>query len=605
MFRRLGAVVLAWLTVYPLAFAAPIPGGQVAPEALLDGRCGLYLRYDGYAPHRQALEKTALAEVWRNGFQEAYHRLLEQFWGLLDTIPLPESADQLKHHLPMALSRLLEDGFVVGVQLFDPTEFRMQITVVLPRQAAGEKHFAALLRFWAEVNDWKVTAVRVRDRQIQQIQIEDTSWHIFWWTEAEHLVLLIGTESPQETLDVREGKIPSVLQNEWYKRLANGPGYETFLRGYINGKPWLEAMRQLGPEAQKFIGVLGLEDIPAITWYMGTEGRAIRSTVCVHLVRAPRRGLAALFPDMQKGIESYWQNLTMLPPLAPRAEVALFQFDVAEFGKQLRHVAEFAGQILIGAEGAAEIREQLDDLAQSPAGKLLAELVPHLDSVWFISDASADGILSTGTMVGVRLKNSAAVRKLLAKLQPFDVWDVRVEFRTRQYRGFELICMSLGERLGPFGLFPVVPTLAVVDDWLLFSLWPQPIQGVILRRESKQWARWKPSAEAQQFLAQLANKPGGRLVGFEESDPRGTMEFLGSIIPFIGGLIHSATGGEFDVTLLPHTQALSEPLFPNVTLYLAEPDCLRIESRDSLSVPGTFWWFPALEGLFEFVFQMF
>jgi hypothetical protein len=51
--------------------------------------------------------------------------------------------------------------------------------------------------------------------------------------------------------------------------------------------------------------------------------------------------------------------------------------------------------------------------------------------------------------------------------------------------------------------------------------------------------------------------------------------------------VNAYAPGPFDPTWIPPTQALTEPLFPNVTIYLAEPDGLRVESYDSLPTLGS------------------
>ncbi|MCS7014584.1 MAG: hypothetical protein NZM42_00520 [Gemmatales bacterium] len=591
MLWRISGMLVTWFLMWSVLEAAPVPEGQVAPEALLDGRCAIYLRYDGYARHQQVLQKTALAEVWHNGLREAVQKLGETIGNALDNLPGAVVSTVFRQHLIPVLGRMLEDGLVVGVQVLDAGELRWQITMILPRQAKEEPHVSKLLRLLAGSQQWKLAAVQLRDRHIQQIQVGDTGWHVSWWAEAEHLVLLVGPESPEATLEVLAGKRPSVLHNEWYKRLMAGPGYTSFFRGYVYGQPLMAALERLGPEMRKLMAASGLEDIPAITWHLGAEDRVLRSTLCVHLTTGKRRGLAALFPGTQSGIESYLQNLQSLPPLSPRGDVAVFQLDLPAFAQELRRTIEGAAEVLVGPEEAQEVRRYLQRFLKAPAMKTLEELLPHLDSVWFTSDATADGVLSTGVILGVQLKDSAAARKVLAKWKRVEFENgILMEFRRRQYRGVELMCLHMQGAGDLFDTWPIVPTLAVVDDWLLFSLYPQPIQGVILRREMKHWARWRPSPEAQRILDQLKTGRSTRLVGFSESEPRSFFEFLGSLFPLVGGIIHTATGGEFDPLLLPPTQALTEPLFPNVTVYLAEPDCLRIESYESVPVPSTYWW---------------
>jgi hypothetical protein len=522
--------------------------------------------------------------VWQNGLQPGLSHLGQQIWAALEESPLGNVLENIQRDAWPILEQGWKDGCVIGLQLVDAKELRVQLTVVFLRQAQQEAHFTALLRQLAKSNQWPLTALQLSGRRIQQVQIPDAQWRISWWPEAEHLVLLVGTEPPQATLEVLEGKRPSVLQNEWYKRVAAGPGYASCLRGYLYSKPLVEALQGSGPTGKKVAALSGLEQIPAISWHLGAEGRAVRSTLHVHLSRGPRQGLAALFPDTRAGIEGYFQGKQALPPLTPGAEVQVYQLDLQGLGKPLRQTIEALADAL-GPEEAKRIREQVTEFLQAPGMDIVQDLLPHLGSVCFTSEAMADGLLFSGMMQGIQVKNVPAARKVLARLKTLQIGDLTLRFQRRQYRGHELICAHFGENGGV--PIPFIPTLAIVDDWLLMALFPQPIQGVILRREFQGWARWKPSPESQKILGSLQLNEERRLVGFRESDPRGTVEFIGSVLPFIGGLVNAYAPGSFDPTWIPPTQALTEPLFPNVTIYLAEPDGLRVESYDSLPTLGS------------------
>ena len=589
MFQRISGVISAWLLVWAVIRAAPLPAGTMAPEAFLDARCAVYLRYDGWEKHRQAWEKTAFAEVLRNGLQPAMQRMGDQILQGLQSLPEgSEILQQLQKHLPPVLEHLNAHGLVFGLQLVEPQAGRMQLTLVLPEQAKQEPHLAALIRMVAESNGWKITAVQLRERKMQQVQITDSPWKISWWSEANHFLLLIGSESPELTLDVAEGKKPSLLQSEWFKRINVPPGYASCLHGYVHGQPLLEALRQLGPGWRKFIEVAGLEDIPAISFCVGAQDRALRSTLTVHLKPGSRRGLASLFPTPEQGIEPYLRGQKALPPLSPRGDVTVQRFDLAQGISQLRPIIQTVADAIDEQEAGKSVREFFEKVGQLPELDWLRELLPHLDNIWVYSDASADGLLWTGMLFGVRLKDVAAARKALAKMKSFETDNFSLQIRRWQYRGAELICLYMP---GPDGRgSPFIPTLAVVDNWLLMALYPQPIQAVIARSQLQHLSRWKLSPATEKILASLPNGKA-RVVGLSESDPRGTVEFCMSLMPFIGGLINMLADGDFDPTVIPPTQLITEPLFPNVTLYLAEPDAFRMESYYSLPLPsfGAAW----------------
>jgi hypothetical protein len=146
-----------------------------------------------------------------------------------------------------------------------------------------------------------------------------------------------------------------------------------------------------------------LEDIPAISFHVGAQDRALRSTLTVHLKPGSRKGLAALFPTVEQGIEPYLRGQKALPPLSPRGDVTVQRFDLAQGISQLRSIIQTVADVIDEQESGKSVRDFFDKAGQMPELEWLRELLPHLDSLWVYTDASADGLLSTGILLGVHL----------------------------------------------------------------------------------------------------------------------------------------------------------------------------------------------------------
>jgi hypothetical protein len=147
--------------------------------------------------------------------------------------------------------------------------------------------------------------------------------------------------------------------------------------------------------------------------------------------------------------------------------------------------------------------------------------------------------------------------------------------KKKTYHGIEVRELQLKAP----GIF-YTPTYAIHKDWLVFSLFPQPVQGYLLRA-SGEIPAWKPS----QRLSESLDKFPGEYVSVSVSDPRPKVKFILSLAPIIASAVNSFAGGIFDVSSLPNAHEVTRHLFPNVTITTDDGTTLRMESRASLALP--------------------
>lgn len=144
-----------------------------------------------------------------------------------------------------------------------------------------------------------------------------------------------------------------------------------------------------------------------------------------------------------------------------------------------------------------------------------------------------------------------------------------------------------------YGGYPLVPTLAVHNGWLVVGLNPQVAQGLIFRSSGK-YATWKPAARLSKLVDQLstADRPEqekNRVIAFGQVDPRSTINLALSNAWLL--LAFASRGSEtidFDPSVIPNAQTVIQRLTPNNSVVTDDGRSLRIDLYDSIPMPFDF-----------------
>ena len=122
-------------------------------------------------------------------------------------------------------------------------------------------------------------------------------------------------------------------------------------------------------------------------------------------------------------------------------------------------------------------------------------------------------------------KSLAAIAKVLGEIDPMLKCGKRL-FAARRCT-FSASCSC-----------PVTFTLH--NDWLVVGLFPQPVQGFLLRSGGK-YRTWKLPPEADAALAkERQENTGGKLLGLSVSDPRPAVQLGLSLLPVFIQLCQSS-----------------------------------------------------------------
>jgi len=192
----------------------------------------------------------------------------------------------------------------------------------------------------------------------------------------------------------------------------------------------------------------------------------------------------------------------------------------------------------------------------------------------------SEGIFSLGQVTLIKVKD---VKKLQTALDNLGKKlgsspGVPVAIKKKPYHDVDLRQIDIRTP----GIF-YAPTYGIHKDWLVFSLYPQPVHGYVLRATGK-LPVWMPGKGLKENL----DKFPGECVSVSVSDPRPTVRFLLSVLPTIVAGVNSAsefTGFTLDVSLLPNAQEVTQHLFPNVSIATDDGETLRLETRASLAFP--------------------
>jgi len=307
-------------------------------------------------------------------------------------------------------------------------------------------------------------------------------------------------------------------------------------------------------------------------FYSGFDGPAERSLVELH-IPGPRKGLLKLASNKAF-------KLADLPAMPP--DVTTFSamnmdwtalFDVG------RTAVEGVLKI-VAPDEAKQVPQFLQQADQFVGISLRDDLLGSLDTLTMQYSSPSEGIFSLGQVYLIKVRD---LKKLQAALDKFALSlgtmpGIPVTIKKRTYRGVELREIQT-QAPG----FIYAPTFGIYNNWLIFSLYPQPVHGFILRATGELPA-WAPGTRLKENLQKFP----GEYVSVSVSDPRPTVRFFLSFLPTVMAGLNSVsnfTGVSLDVSLLPNAQEVTQHLFPNVSITTDDGATLRMETRASLALP--------------------
>ncbi len=571
--------------------------GSPEPALQLPGSCQVFLQFDGLAGHKQAFSNSALGQLLEGELKE----LIKHFNKLLsDAIGPDQAAEQLLEGadpdellvfqeageaLPQVLEMISQDGFVMGAEFLAVLPPKFETTIVLPGAATAEKRKAvmALVKFVATENQLTIRTKEYQGREVLEVRYDEPGPfpRLWMFPEGQHLKLVVTTEAISTTmkrLPSGPGDVPGLASNPLFQEVTRDRGYETCGRAFIDLEGILSKVNTIFPPAQPFLDRLGLGGLKDLKMYVGFEDEYTRLTTVLRMP-GPRQGALSLYRS------SGSISLEDLPPLPPQSSsLGLAKLDLSTIYKEGLSLFEKLAPLSDGEDAFEEFQAGLKQFEQLSGVSITEELLPCLGDTVVTYSSQAEGFFGLGTVLGLEVqkpnKLAELIKRMILGLGRASGADISVD--KRNYRGFDLYQVKISNFGGGF---PFQPSYLITDQWVLASLYPQPLQSVILRSlPGDRYAQWQPSAKVARLLPQVSGED--RLTSLMVQDPRPALEFGMGLAPMIASAINVQAGSEsqFDISLIPPTQAITEPLSESVLYVVDDGENITIESYSSLPI---------------------
>jgi hypothetical protein len=556
-----------------------LPGVAVAQgvqESYLPAKSQLYFRWDGMQTHQAAFDKTAVGVMMKGDTG----KFLDELWAfthenLKNVAQNEPKVGPLLKDFTKLIGTMHNNGLVFAVEVEKVNPPTVQAVLVFPKAAGESGTVMPLIQKIAEETKADVKTVKVGKRFVNTVQVE--MLQIGWWGQGNDAVLFLGTTDPVAYAKAIDSKQTGLAGNPLYKKVVSFKEFPTCSRGFFDVTGALNVAADIAPPAGKIIDELGLKGLKSITFVSGFDGPAERSVVDVDMP-GPRKGLLSL--TSQKKI-----SLKSLPALPD--DITGFTASSITLNKSYGELVNLVHGIVrvIDADKADEIKDAIKAFEGAVGVDINRDLFGSFGDVMVTYSSPSDGILGTGAVVAVQIKDgkkfASTLDKLLKAIPANPAGEVTL--KKKAYRGGEIMQIGVTGQLNRN-----IATIGIYKDWLIYAQYPQPVKGFIMRQEGI-LPTWKADASLNKVLAQFPQE----FTAIQVSDPRPTVKTVLAAAPFVFDMINQfgALGAQFgggfqfrpfDIDTIPHAQEATMHLFPNVTISTDDGKRVRTESRNSI-----------------------
>lgn len=620
------------VALFALALAPSARAADPAPEKMLPPTTQLYLRWDGIAAHADAYKKSVWGGIMAGPTGDNVRALLARAPRLLGSSVLadPLLAGKPPAELKASLADLkateklidliADRGVIVAAEVREPApsikgigtvvggliggklpgpEAVMpdaQVIVMVPDVGDKADVLFGSFRLLMKKADYKVEPFEADGRKGFKVALSpENMLSAAWWVEGKHFVFYFGTRKPTAVIAEMQSNVAKggVTNHPLYVRASKLGQFESITRGYIDSGKMIDLAKNLAgplvPGLKERLDGTGLSGLRAVVFSSGFDGKESRAT---YEFDAPgeRKGLL-------KVLKQEPLTLTDLPPLPPDvSRFSALRIDpTATYDAGLGLVEFFSMAQEFGVEdgakkkGQAEVIKARKEYMAREVDKFLGidlkdDLLAHLGDKLVVFQSPTEGLQVFGTVICISVKDAAKVRAATDRVQRAleALANSPIKVRKKVLKGVEY------REFYARGFGVLTPTYAVVGDWLVISVHPQAVQGVILRTKSD-LPKWKPDDATAKRLAKM---PAG--CGLQYCDPKSTASNLCTIGPlFLSAFSNRNVFGEqpetdfdpIDVGIVPNAHELSRHLFPNLTVTRDDGKTIRIEVNESISMP--------------------
>jgi hypothetical protein len=562
-----------------------LPGvalAQGVQESYLPAKSQVYFRWDGMATHQAAFDKTAVGIMMKGDTG----KFLDELWAFAhDNLKNAAQAEPKVGPLLKDFTKLVgtmhTNGLVFAVEVEKINPPSVQAVLVFPKAAGESGTVMPLIQRIAEESKADVKTIKIGKRFVNTVEVEMLK--IGWWSQGNDAVLFLGTTDPVAYAKSIDSKKTGLAGNPLYKKVIGFKEFPTAARGFIDITSSLNIAADIAPPAGKIIDELGLKGLKSITFFSGFDGPAERSVVDVDMP-GPRKGILGL--TSQKKISM--KDLPALP-----SDITGFTASSIALNKSYGELINLVHGVarVIDPDKADEIKDAIKAFEGAVGVDISKDLFGTFGDVMVTYSSPSDGILGTGAVIAVQVKDgkkfTSTLDKLLKGIPPNPLGEVSL--KKKAYHGGEVMQISISGQFVNQNL----ATIGIYKDWLIYSKFPQPVKGFIMRQEGI-LPTWKADPALTKVLAQFKTT---EFTSIQVSDPRPTVQTVLAAAPFVFDLVNQLGGvgakfggggfefRPFELDLIPHAQEATLHLFPNVTISTDDGKRIRTESRSSLALP--------------------
>jgi hypothetical protein len=573
-------------TALILFLVAGVARAQDAPEALLPATAQVYLRWDGIEAHRTAYDKTAVGRMMKgdlgNFFSGGFGDLQKTISGLLTAQALltgtpPEQLQKLQADAAAAtkaLDLLGQHGVIVAIELHSVEPPQMQATIIVPDAGAKPDPLFGAFRLAATLAQADIKTRKIEGRTVHGLSADAV--HAAWWVEGKHVVVSLGTDTPEAAVKrVTDKQQRRLTEQALFKKVRDFKEFETGTRAFIDVAALLKVARTRNKEITKLLDDLAIDGLRSVTLCSGFDGAATRSVVEIDMP-GPRKGLLSLAAGKPF-------TLADVPPIPDdAASWSMTNLDLAALYDVGVPALEQVVRIL-SPDDAKEIPEVLKTIDDVLGISLRKDLLGALGDRFATYSSSAEGPLTLGQTFLFSVKDEKKLRESIDTALKGLAKKAGIEITTKKkiYRGVELREVHVNV---PGFIF--IPTYTIHKGWFVLSYYPQAVQGYVLRANGEVPV-WKPDTHTEAALARLPKE----FTSITVSDPRPALRVLFSFAPLVARAVQQGLQQSgikdfpIDVGALPNAHEVTRHLFPNVAVTTDNGKVLRMESRSSLDLP--------------------
>lgn len=599
MTRRLSLVVIAALAVEPTAIGAETP-----PERLLFAGTQVYARWDGVAAHRDAYGQTVAGKLLSDDLAPLAKSLMQQFpralqSGLVDakllTGAAPDALAAMQADVvesARSLDIVIRQGAVFGLEVAPlPNLLQMAVgaaqmalkkgaadngnpllppiraTLIIPGAAKDARPLLSLVRLAARANDLEVSEQQVARRSVLQVKLGE--FRVLAWAETEHFVVMATNDTPAAVMARLDGTTPRLDAAPLFQRIGRLTPLRTDFRAFVD----VQSLVRLGgavlalvdPGSNAALQTTGLMDLQHVTYATAFDGPVRREIIEVS-VTGERRGLLRVL-----GREPLrWDEMPPLPPDADKWSA--HRVDLRAAYESLLALIDATGP-----KDESPAKDSAADAIDKALGvSLKTDLIDLLGSLFVTYHSPAEGGLMLGQVVAIPVKDSERVLQTLDEIVQGHIGGSNARMKRRPFLDADIRELSFGRD----ALSVVTPSYAVYKNWLVVSMYPQPLQGFVQRAAGK-----SPPWQTAERVGLIPHEKNG--TSWAYNDSRAGAQQLLTFGPIVIGAAQMGAGEPtIEVGTIPSGSVLMQRLKPNVTTMTDDGTTIRWETRGGLLLLG-------------------